>query len=75
MVWTQVSQHRVHESWFCHLLAATLVELGRAVVETLPSRCGCKRTGELTSSDNSQAQIQCFELAHSNIHPINELME
>ena len=33
------------------------------------------RASGMTSSDNSQAQIQCFELAHTNIYPINELME
>ena len=29
----------------------------------------------LTSSDDYQAQIQGFELAHSNIYPIDELPE
>ena len=34
-----------------------------------------KRNSGLTSSDTSQAQIQDFELAHSNIYPIDELLE
>lgn len=33
------------------------------------------RAGGLTRSETSQAQIQGFELAHSNIYPINELPE
>lgn len=33
------------------------------------------RAGGLTRSDTSQAQIQGFELAHSNIYPISELLE
>jgi hypothetical protein len=32
------------------------------------------RTGKLTSSNTSQAQMQVFQLAHPNIYPINGLL-
>ena len=38
-------------------------------------RCGCGRTGWLTSSAAAQAQIQGLELAHLNIYLIYELLE
>ena len=40
-----------------------------------PEECESGRTGQLTSSDTSQAQIQGFELAHPNIYPTSELLE
>jgi hypothetical protein len=36
---------------------------------------GCGRADRLTTSDTSQAQIQGFELALSNIYSIDELLE
>lgn len=37
---------------------------------------GCKdRRGRLTSSDTSEVQIQGFELAHSHIYPMHELLK
>ena len=43
--------------------------------ESWPQWRGCRRSGGLTNSDISQAQIQVFDLAHSNICPIYELPE
>lgn len=45
--------------------SAALSELTSAVLESSP-RCGWGRTRRLTSSVTSQAQIQDFELAHTN---------
>ena len=55
--------------------AAALGELARAVLESSPWWCGCRRAGRLTNSATTQAQIQGFELAHPNIYPIYELLE
>ena len=55
--------------------AAALGELARAVLESWPWWCGCRRAGRLTNSATTQAQIQGFELAHPNIYPIYELLE
>ena len=49
--------------------------LARAVLESSPWWCGCRRAGRLTNSATIQAQIQGFELAHPNIYPIYELLE
>ena len=55
--------------------AAALGELARAVLESSPWWCGCRRAGRLTNSATTQAQIQGFELAHPNIYPTYELQE
>ena len=34
-----------------------------------------EKAGRLTNSDTTQAQIQGFELTHSNIYPIYEQLE
>lgn len=47
VAWIQVSQHQVRESWFCPLLAATLVELGRVVMESLPWVQESRRANQL----------------------------
>ena len=52
-----------------------LGKLARAVLETFPWWCGCRRAGRLISSATTQAQIQVFELAHPSIYPIYELLE
>ena len=50
-------------------------ELAGAVLETLPWWYGCGRTGRLTNSATTQAQIQGFELAHLYIYIIYERLE
>ena len=52
----------------------TLGVLAGTVQESSPWWYGCGRAGGMTSA-TTQAQIQGFELAHSNIYPIYELPE
>ena len=52
----------------------TLDELATAMLESLLWWCGYRRAGRLTSPDSTQAQMQGFELAHSDIYII-ELLE
>lgn len=57
------------------MLAETLGELSGAVLESLPSWHGCRRTDGITNLATMQAQIQGFELLHKNIYHIYELLE
>jgi hypothetical protein len=45
------------------------------MLESWPWWCGYRAAGGLTNSATTQAQTQCFELAHVNIYPIYELLE
>ena len=57
------------------MLAVTLGDVDKAVVETLPWWYESRRAGGLTTSAITQAQIQGFELVHPNIYLIYELLE
>ena len=46
----------------------------RAALESL-SRYEDKRNVRLTNTATTQTQNQCYELAHSKIHPIYNLLE
>lgn len=48
---------------------------GRAGQESLIQWCGFGRADRLTRSDNSQALIQGFGMAHPSIHPTDKLLE
>jgi hypothetical protein len=54
-------------------LSTAWSEVARAVLESSPWSCRCRRAGWLTSSDTSQVQFQGAALAHSNIYPIYNL--
>ena len=45
------------------------------MLESLIGRCECRRAVRLTYSAHTQAQIWGFELSHSNIYPVDELLE
>lgn len=48
---------------------------GAGLQVTPPMGLESWRAGGPSSSDTSQAQSHGFELAHPNVHPINELLE
>jgi hypothetical protein len=54
---------------------ASLGGLARAVPDSLPWGCGCRRAGKLTNSATPWAQIQGFELAYPKINSIYELLK
>ena len=57
------------------MLAEALGELVGAVLESSLWWCGFRRACGLTNSPTTQAQIRGFELTHTNIYPIYELLE
>ena len=69
VLWVQVSAFRAMRgrAGLAPLLAVALGDIARAVMESLPWCYGSRRAG-LTTSAITQAQIQGFELAHTNIY-------
>ena len=53
----------------------TLGELAWAVLESSPWWCRCRRAGGLTNVVTFQVYIQGFELTHSNIYLLYDLLE
>lgn len=45
------------------------------MLESLPCYCGHKRADELTNSATFHTQIQNFELVHTDIYPIYNLVK